>query len=66
MTIVGNESKTQKQLLDEIDELQWQLKEANSIISAIREGGVDALLISQKGEQSLYFTWCRLCLPGSY
>lgn len=54
MTIVGNESKTQKQLLDEIDELQWQLKEANSIISAIREGEVDALLISQKEGEQVY------------
>jgi nitrogen fixation protein FixH len=34
----NNESKIQEQLLVENNELRWQLKEANSIISTIREG----------------------------
>ena len=54
MTIVGNESKTQKELLAEINELQWQLKEANSIINAIRDGEVDALLISEREGEQVY------------
>lgn len=51
---MGNESKTQKELLAEVNELQWQLKEANSIINAIREGEVDALLISKKEGEQVY------------
>ncbi|WP_378955107.1 ATP-binding protein [Pelosinus sp. sgz500959] len=54
MTIVGNESKTRKELMAEINELHWQLKETNSIINAIREGEVDALLISAKEGEQVY------------
>lgn len=51
---VEMEKKTQVQLLAEIDELRWQLKEANSVINAIREGEIDALLISKKEGEQVY------------
>ena len=41
-------------LISEIAELKNQLFEANSIIDAIRDGSVDALIINDKGRPNLY------------
>lgn len=41
-------------LLVEIDELKNQLSEAKSIIDAIKEGSVDALIINDNGKPNLY------------
>jgi PAS domain S-box-containing protein len=52
MEILNTELKTKNELLAENNELRLQLKDAHSIISAIRYGEIDALLISEeKGEQ---------------
>ena len=52
MTEKHGESGTQEERLAEIKELRLQLKEAQNIISAIRDGEVDAMLISKpKGDQ---------------
>jgi len=42
MLTANNQSKTLRQLMGEISELRRQLKEANSIISIIREGEVES------------------------
>ena len=42
------------ELLSEIEELKNQLYEANSIIDAIKEGSVDALIINENGKPNLY------------
>jgi len=42
------------ELLSEIEELKNQLFEANSIIDAIKEGSVDALIINDNGRPNLY------------
>lgn len=41
-------------LLSEIESLKAQLVEANDIIEAIKEGAVDALILSQDGQPSIY------------
>jgi PAS domain S-box-containing protein len=43
-----------KQLLDQIAELKIQLSEANSVIEAIKEGAVDALIVSKNGKSEVY------------
>lgn len=42
------------ELLNEIAELKAQLYEANSIIDAIREGAVDALVVNKDGTPNVY------------
>lgn len=54
MAKVYSEPGTQKSPPGEIEELRWQLKEANNIISAIRNGGVDALLTSGTSGEQVY------------
>jgi PAS domain S-box-containing protein len=51
---MGSESTAPPELLAEINELRCQLNEANSIISAIREGEIDALLVSEKKRDQVY------------
>ncbi|MDO8721846.1 MAG: PAS domain S-box protein, partial [Syntrophales bacterium] len=52
---MGNENE--KQLLGEIEELRIKLREAEETISAIRGGGVDAIVVSGlKGEQVFTLT----------
>jgi PAS domain S-box-containing protein len=46
--------KTYSQLESELEELRYQLEEANDTIDAIRTGQVDALLIKDKDEHQLY------------
>jgi PAS domain S-box-containing protein len=46
--------KTYIQLESELDELRFQLEEANDTIDAIRTGKIDALLIKDKDEHQLY------------
>jgi PAS domain S-box-containing protein len=41
-------------LLSEVDELKQQLFEANAVIEAIREGGVDALVVNTNGRPDVY------------
>ena len=49
---MGNQVKTNKQLLQEIESLRGRLEGAEAALDAIRNGGVDALVISSdKGEQ---------------
>ncbi|MBC8016146.1 MAG: HAMP domain-containing histidine kinase [Sporomusaceae bacterium] len=48
MTAVSKELRSPEILLAEIDELRWQLKEANHIINNIRNGEADTLLASDK------------------
>ena len=43
-----------KDLLSENEELKNQLFEANSIIEAIREGAVDALVVNKDGTPHVY------------
>jgi two-component system phosphate regulon sensor histidine kinase PhoR len=38
----------------EIEELRWQLEEANDTIEAIRSGQVDALVVKDKNGHQLY------------
>lgn len=40
--------------MNELDELKAQLFEANSIIDAIREGSVDALVLNRDGKANIY------------
>jgi len=42
------------QLLSEIDALKSQLYEANSIVDAIREGAVDALVVNKDGQPHVF------------
>ena len=46
--------KTKKELQDEVNELHWQLKEAQDLISAIRHGDIDALLVSENKGDPVY------------
>jgi PAS domain S-box-containing protein len=48
------EAKNRDNLLQEIEELKAQLFEANSIIEAIREGSIDALVLNRQGKSSVY------------
>lgn len=48
------EVKNNDDLLKEIAELKSQLYEANSIIEAIREGAVDALVVNKNGVPNVY------------
>ncbi|MBM4137519.1 MAG: PAS domain S-box protein [Nitrospira sp.] len=51
------ENKTKKQLLEEIEELRIRLKEAEETLSAVRSGGVDAIVVSGlQGEQVFTLT----------
>jgi len=43
-----------KSLLSEIESLKAQLEESNSIIDAIREGAVDALVLQKDGQPQIY------------
>ncbi|MFB9109784.1 sensor histidine kinase [Flavobacterium gyeonganense] len=48
------EDKNINSLLAEIESLKERLDESNSIIEAIREGGVDALVVNNNGVPQLY------------
>jgi two-component system CheB/CheR fusion protein len=48
------EVKTYKELLSELEELKFQLQEANDTIDAIRTGQVDALFVETKNGSQLY------------
>ena len=48
--------KTYEQLLEEIEELRWQLEEATETIEAIRTGQVDALVVKGPNEQHQLYT----------
>jgi two-component system CheB/CheR fusion protein len=48
------ETKTYEELLAELEELRFQLKEANETIHAIRTGQVDALMVETEGGPQLY------------
>jgi two-component system phosphate regulon sensor histidine kinase PhoR len=45
---------TNQQLLNENEELRWQLEEANDAINAIRTGQVDALIVNNDNGAQLY------------
>jgi PAS domain S-box-containing protein len=47
-------NKNKSKLISEIEDLKNQLFEANGIIEAIREGEVDALVLSKNGEPYIY------------
>jgi PAS domain S-box-containing protein len=47
-------NKTKKELLDDIEEIQHRLDEANETIEAIRTGKVDALVVRGNGGHQLY------------
>ncbi len=51
--MMGNESRTQEELMAEIGELRWQLKEANNIISAIHYGDA-RILPAENKEDKIY------------
>jgi signal transduction histidine kinase len=46
--------KNTAELLHEIEELKIRLFEANSIIEAIREGSIDALVLTKEGNPNVY------------
>ena len=48
------ETKTYEQLLEELEELNFQLKEANETIHAIRTGQIDALVVETEDGPQLY------------
>jgi two-component system CheB/CheR fusion protein len=48
------EAKTQKGVLEELEELKFQLQEANETIQAIRTGQVDALVVQNEDGLQLY------------
>jgi two-component system, OmpR family, phosphate regulon sensor histidine kinase PhoR len=48
------EVKTYEELLEELEELSFQLKEANETIHAIRTGQIDALVVETQGGPQLY------------
>ncbi|HEY3426054.1 MAG TPA: ATP-binding protein, partial [Negativicutes bacterium] len=54
VTIMSNELRTREELLVENDELRRKLEETNNIINAIRDGDVDALLVSKKMGDQIY------------
>ena len=47
-------TKTQEELLQELEELRFQLQEANETIHAIRTGQVDALVVQSENGPELY------------
>jgi len=49
-----NEVKSYKELLAELEEIKFQLQEANDTIDAIRTGQVDALVVETKDGSQLY------------
>ncbi len=51
-----NTSKTYEQLVQENEELFWQLEEATDTINAIRTGQVDALIVKGPGEEPQLYT----------
>jgi len=51
---VENKEQNTDSLLAEIEALKSQLFEANSVIEAIREGAVDALVLNKNGQQQVY------------
>jgi PAS domain-containing protein len=53
MPLLDKEKNT-KTLLNEIEELKIQVYEANSMIEAMREGEVDALVLRKNGKPTLY------------
>ena len=48
------ETKTYEELLEELEELSFQLKEANETIHAIRTGQIDALVVETEEGPQLY------------
>src|SRR4026209_2319385 len=48
------ETKTYQELLEDLEELNLQLREANETIHAIRTGQVDALVVETEGGPQLY------------
>lgn len=48
------ETRTYEQLLEELEELSFQLKEANDTIHAIRTGQIDALVVETEDGPQLY------------
>ena len=48
------ENKTYDQLLEQVEDLKWQLEEANDALNAIRTGQVDALIVSNENGHKLY------------
>jgi two-component system phosphate regulon sensor histidine kinase PhoR len=48
------ETKTYEELLEELEDLSYQLKEANETIHAIRTGQVDALVVETEDGPQLY------------
>src|SRR6185503_17972454 len=48
------ETKTYEELLEELEELSFQLKEANETIHAIRTGQIDALVVETEEGSQLY------------
>ena len=48
------EVKTYEELLEELEEIKFQLQEANDTIHAIRTGQVDALVVETKDGSQLY------------
>ena len=48
------ETKTYEELLEDLEELTIQLKEANETIHAIRTGQIDALVVETEGGPQLY------------
>jgi len=48
------ETKTYEELLGELEDLTFQLKEANETIHAIRTGQIDALVVETEGGPQLY------------
>ena len=49
-----NETKTYEELLEELEDLSFQLKEANETIHAIRTGQIDALVVETEEGPQLY------------
>ena len=48
------ETRTYEELLEEVEELSFQLKEANDTIHAIRTGQIDALVVETEDGPQLY------------
>src|SRR6187399_1818949 len=48
------ETKTYEELLEELEDLSFQLKEANETIHAIRTGQIDALVVETEEGPQLY------------
>src|SRR6186713_463399 len=48
------ETKTYEELLEELEELSFQLKEANETLHAIRTGQIDALVVETEAGPQLY------------